>query len=109
MPALQLIFPVANQEDKKKERVLKLKSLYVDNRTSQILQCFHKTPVITVSTLAARFQVSERTIRNDIKQLNQELGGIASIEGKKGSMVCIYFRLKRSMSFLPSCLKQTHF
>ena len=61
-----------------------MKSLYVDNRTSQILQCFHKTPVITVSTLAARFQVSERTIRNDIKQLNQELGGIASIEGKKG-------------------------
>lgn len=58
--------------------------MYGDNRTSQILQCFRKTPVITVSTLAAKFQVSERTIRNDIKQLNQELGGIASIEGQKG-------------------------
>lgn len=51
---------------------------------SQILQCFRRIPVITVSTLAAKFQVSERTIRNDIKQLNQELGGIASIEGNKG-------------------------
>lgn len=58
--------------------------MYGDNRTSQILQCFRKTPVITVSTLAAKLQVSERTIRNDIKQLNQELGGIASIEGQKG-------------------------
>lgn len=58
--------------------------MYADDRTSQILQCFRKTPVITVSTLAAKFQVSERTIRNDIKQLNQKLGGIASIEGQKG-------------------------
>lgn len=53
-----------------KERVLKLKSLFNDNRMSRILQYFRKTPVITVGTLADKLAVSERTIRNDIRQLN---------------------------------------
>lgn len=67
-----------------KERVLKLKSLFNDNRMSRILQYFRKTPVITVGTLADKLEVSERTIRNDIKQLNQELGSCGLIDGEKG-------------------------
>ena len=61
-----------------------MKKTINDNRTGQILQYFRKIPVITVSTLAAKLDVSERTIRNDIKQLNHDLHGCAVIEGKKG-------------------------
>ena len=67
-----------------KERVLKLKNLFNDNRMSRILQYFRKTPVITVGTLADKLEVSERTIRNDIRQLNQELGSCGLIDGEKG-------------------------
>lgn len=49
-----------------------------------MLQFFLKTPVITVSTLASKLNVSERTVRNDIKKLNEELRECAIIEGKQG-------------------------
>ena len=81
-----------------------------DNRTGQILQYFRKIPVITVSTLAAKLDVSERTIRNDIKQLNHDLHGCAVIEGKKGeyslhiyaaeTFRAIYAKLTDENSFL---------
>lgn len=61
-----------------------MKSLFSDNRIANMLQFFRKTPVITVSTLASKLDVSERTVRNDIKQLNHELNGCAVIEGGQG-------------------------
>ena len=61
-----------------------MKSLFSDNRIANMLQFFRKTPVITVSTLASKLDVSERTVRNDIKQLNHELSGCAVIEGGQG-------------------------
>lgn len=61
-----------------------MKSLFSDNRLAAILQYFRRTPVATVSTLAAQLGVSERTVRNDIKQLNQELKDCAEIEGSQG-------------------------
>lgn len=61
-----------------------MKNFFNDNRTRQILQYFRKIPVITISTLAAKLEVSERTIRNDIKQLNKDMHGCAVIEGQKG-------------------------
>lgn len=61
-----------------------MKNVFEDNRPAKILQYFRKNPVITISTLSAKLGVSERTIRNDIKQLNQELNGTAIIEGAKG-------------------------
>ena len=39
---------------------------------------------ITVAVMAEALGVSERTIRNDIRQLNDDLGGSASIEGVQG-------------------------
>lgn len=39
---------------------------------------------MTVAVLAQQFGVSERTIRNDIKQLNEDLRGCARIEGLQG-------------------------
>lgn len=61
-----------------------MKSLFQDNRTANMLQFFLKTPVITVSTLASKLNVSDRTVRNDIKKLNEELRECAIIEGKQG-------------------------
>lgn len=61
-----------------------MKGLFNDNRMARILQYFRRTPVITVGTLADKLEVSERTIRNDIKQLNRELGSTALIDGHKG-------------------------
>ena len=39
---------------------------------------------LTVASMAQTLGVSERTIRNDIRQLNEDLGGSASIEGVQG-------------------------
>ncbi|MDO4175101.1 MAG: PRD domain-containing protein [Eubacteriales bacterium] len=61
-----------------------MKSLFGDNRIANILQLLRKTPEITVSALASRLSVSERTIRNDIKQINQELQDCAVIDGAQG-------------------------
>ena len=61
-----------------------MKSTFGDNRIANILQAFCQTPSVSVSFLASRLEVSERTIRNDIKQLNQELTGCAAIEGAQG-------------------------
>lgn len=61
-----------------------MKSLFSDNRSAYMLQLFRKTPVISVSTLAAKLDVSERTVRNDIKQLNEDLKECAEIIGEQG-------------------------
>lgn len=61
-----------------------MKSLFNDNRLANILQLFHNTQTLSVNTMAAKLQVSDRTIRNDIKQLNQMLNGCATIEGTQG-------------------------
>lgn len=39
---------------------------------------------LTVAAIAQELGVSERTIRNDIRQLNEDLGDGASIEGVQG-------------------------
>ena len=39
-----------------------MKSLFGDNRVANLLMQLNKTPVITVSALASRLNVSERTI-----------------------------------------------
>ena len=61
-----------------------MKSLFSDNRAANILQAFRRNSVLRVSALAQKFGVSERTIRNDIKQLNTDLEGCAVITGEQG-------------------------
>lgn len=61
-----------------------MKSLFSDNRLASILHLFHNTQTMSVGTMASKLQVSDRTIRNDIKQLNQMLSGCATIEGTQG-------------------------
>lgn len=68
-----------------------MKSIFGDNRIADILQFFCRNPVATPSILALKLNVSERTIRNDIKQLNAELKDCAVIEGVQGKyMLHIY-------------------
>ncbi len=69
-----------------------MKKLFSDNRISIMLQTFRNNPVVKVSDLASRLGVSERTVRNDIKQLNQDLSGFAVIEGKQGKYSLRIFR-----------------
>ncbi|MBQ9062813.1 MAG: PRD domain-containing protein [Eubacterium sp.] len=61
-----------------------MKSLFSDNRLAVLLQQFRNTQSLSVNSLAARLEVSDRTIRNDIKQLNETLNGCALIDGQKG-------------------------
>lgn len=55
-----------------------------DNRMASILKYFRKTTGTTVGQIASKLGVSERTVRNDIKQLNQELKACAQIESEQG-------------------------
>ena len=61
-----------------------MKKLFMDNRIAMMLQHFRNTPIVRVSDLASKLDVSERTVRNDIKQLNREIAPHAAIEGSKG-------------------------
>lgn len=72
-----------------------MKSLFHDNRIATILQYFRKEPVVAVSTLALKLNVSERTVRNDIKQLNQQLRDCAVIEGQQGRYSLRVFAAER--------------
>lgn len=56
-----------------------------ENRAAYIFSLFCTAHTMETVALAARLEVSERTIRNDIKQLNAQLDGCAAIEGEQGS------------------------
>lgn len=55
-----------------------------DNRIASILLAFCRLHTLSAGELAERLEVSERTVRNDIKQLNEDLKGCAAIEGAQG-------------------------
>ena len=59
-------------------------NLFGDDRTAGILRLFSGTPSLTAAALASRLDVSERTIRNDIRLLNAELKDCASIDSEQG-------------------------
>lgn len=62
-----------------------------ENRCIYVLQMLHKSQMVSISTLASKLNVSERTIRNDIKQLNHMLQYCAAIEGKQGKYILRIF------------------
>ena len=61
-----------------------MKNAFGDNRTANILTAFSKSPSLSLSVLAERLGVSERTVRNDIRQLNEAFRGCAAIEIEQG-------------------------
>ena len=61
-----------------------MNNLFGDNRTAHLLSLFCQTPSLTAAALAGRLDVSERTVRNDIRVLNGELKDCASIDNEQG-------------------------
>lgn len=65
-----------------------------ENRTAVILRNIEMQSVCSVESLAAKLDVSQKTIRNDIKKLNCLLGGYACISNNKGTCKLIVFAPK---------------
>ena len=55
-----------------------------DGRLSQLLSLLCRMPAAETGFLAARLEVSDRTVRNDLRQLNDELRGCGAVEGSQG-------------------------
>lgn len=61
-----------------------MKNLFGDNRQANILSVLRKNSILTIEALSEKFAVSERTIRNDIKDINLELKNSGLIEINQG-------------------------
>lgn len=61
-----------------------MKNDFGDNRQAAILLSFCRTHTLSAGELAEKLDVSERTVRNDIRQLNDDLKGSAAIESVQG-------------------------
>ena len=57
---------------------------FTDNRAADILRILGHKSGVTIAAIAQKLSVSERTIRNDIRQLNEDLNGSATVEGVQG-------------------------
>ena len=62
-----------------------------ENRIATILKSIEMQSACSVETLATKLDVSQKTIRNDIKELNCLLGGYACISNNKGECKLIVF------------------
>ena len=83
--------------------------LFSDNRIGNLLQILRKTPEITVSALSSRLGVSERTIRNDIRQINEELKDCAVIDGVQGKYSLRIFQMERFREQLSTMMQADDF
>lgn len=61
-----------------------MKNLFGDNRQANILSVLRKNSALNIEMLAERFGVSERTVRNDIKDINKELKNSGLVEINQG-------------------------
>ena len=86
-----------------------MRSLCSDNRVLNILQVLRKNTVMTISALAARLDVSDRTIRNDIKQINEEIRNCGVIEGDQGKVSLRVFHEPKFQAFLETRLQADDF
>ena len=55
-----------------------------DNRAAHIFSLLCAAHSVETGALASRLNVSERTVRNDLKQINAQLEGCAAVEGEQG-------------------------
>lgn len=86
-----------------------MKSLFGDNRIAAILQYFRNHPVVKVNTLASRLEVSERTVRNDIRQINHDFSSCAAIEGKQGRYSLRIFNMDKFSEMYSGMLQTDEF
>ncbi len=61
-----------------------MKRFYDENRSTKILRLIEKRHSISMDSLAEKFEVSSKTVKNDIKELNDLLKGSAFLDNKQG-------------------------
>lgn len=86
-----------------------MRSLFSDNRALNILQFLRKNTVMSITMLAARLDVSDRTIRNDIKQINEDIRNCGVIEGDQGKVSLRIFHELKFRSFMENQLQADDF
>lgn len=64
---------------------------YEENRLARILNIMEQKQSVTVDYLSEKMDVSPKTIKNDIKEINNSLEGHAIIENKRNSYVFYIF------------------
>lgn len=77
-----------------------------DNRLAYILLTLCSTPAISSGALAEKLQVSERTVSNDIKQLETELKNCATIRNNQGKYALHVFDAARFRAVRASILAE---
>ena len=68
-----------------------MQSLFNDNRKANILILLRRTQAASMEMLVSVLNVGDRTIRNDIRQINDEMDGCASIDNIKGKYILRIF------------------
>ena len=86
-----------------------MNQLFNDNRLAAVLQFYRKNPNTSVSILASKLNVSDRTIRNDIKELNRELENSAVIDGKQGKYSLRILQPDKFMEKYSALVQETDF
>lgn len=61
-----------------------MKYFYTENRSTRILKLIERRHSISIDTIAEKFEVSSKTVKNDIKELNVLFKGSALIDNKQG-------------------------
>jgi len=61
-----------------------MKYFYDENRSARILKLIEKKHSISLDTLVEKLDVSSKTIKNDVKELNDLLVGSAFVDSKQG-------------------------
>lgn len=86
-----------------------MNNLFNDNRIVKLLLLFHKSPAWNLSLLAEKLDVSERTVRNDIKYMEKELDGCAVAVNEQGRYVLHIYDKKRFHQIVDKLLKADDF
>lgn len=71
-----------------------MKLFQEENRVAAILKNIEMQSVCSIEKLAGKLNVSTKTVRNDVKELNLLLGGYATISSQKGDCKLIVFDQK---------------
>ncbi len=61
-----------------------MRHFYTENRSTRILKLIEQRNSVSIDTIAGKFDVSSKTVKNDVKDLNNLLRGSAVIDNRQG-------------------------
>ncbi len=61
-----------------------MRHFYTENRSTRILKLIEQRNSVSIDTIAGKFDVSSKTVKNDVRDLNNLLRGSAVIDNKQG-------------------------